>query len=1023
MALDQNITYRVNVDDSNFQAKLTQMRASLDSTIGMGGGMMGGGPMMYGMMGMMGGGGAGQAMSLGGLADFGSMVRPVTYTPPAIAMQPHFGMIAVQQSLSQAGLGMFGPGAASVGATMRGFARGGIRGAWNAPNAIPDNISVAEYMNMSNRQFGAAFGDAMAVGGLTVASTAVGLGAGGIGSAAGAALFSSGVGKFVGGLLGGAVLGTVASQYFGEVSDFMAENRAIQTALSAGSFRFMTGGADVDRVTGRGMSLEGRQRTAAYIQDLTMNDLRYGANEYRQILEGGMQMDLFSGTRDVDDFKGKFKGLVENLKTVTSTLHTSLKEGLEVMRGFRDMGVTDPGEVNRLVLSSEMRGRTSGRTGMEMLAIGQTGAELFRGTGITMERGFELNQMNAAAVRSGLNTGLLSRESVAQAGGELALAQQMTANTLASFQTSYGRAAMMANFNPATGQMNPNMVNNLLSGNTLQNIAGATHLGPAGMIAFQARQEELISQMNPQQMQLFGISNRMGLARHLMSAYGVGAEDAYRFTSQREGMSKSQIDADLAMMRQNPEEYKQNQMAAMEAMRVQAGMEDIRSRFSPGRMIGNWFTRNLVAPVGRVFTGISGDIERGVESLGLGLRGVAVGETSGITAGMAAEGEKILESSGEGKGVLLDARGSFYQRNILGQSSEGLLHNIEQGAQRQEDGTYTYRGSKIGVFKTREEAEAAAVKSGRAVSLLGTTTAFGGGEQYVTITDQEAKKAADAARGLQVSSAEAKAVENVKLDIATGSRMMDATNMADAVSAFSGGKFTFGQLRDLSDADFKEKTGLDRGTQKALLSRYVNTFAASGSSLKKEWAAEQDSAAFADASAGASKDALDRAQAAKQELIKKIMSEGGLVPEEKNLRTADGGRMTRGAFQEKLLDDPELIQTLVSGGMTDKEKVATLRSKGIFGAEGIVKNLAETSKSWTTGALSDDIKVLAAQSARARAASGASGAGGPSATVGEVSKETMTQIETMSKQLESSYKTLIALQTQLNGLIKEGRGH
>ena len=68
------------------------------------------------------------------------------------------------------------------------------------------------------------------------------------------------------------------------------------------------------------------------------------------------------------------------------------------MKNFRDMGVTDPGQINGMLMGSEMRGRMSGRTGMEMMAIGQTGAEMFRGTGISMERNFELNQMNATNI-------------------------------------------------------------------------------------------------------------------------------------------------------------------------------------------------------------------------------------------------------------------------------------------------------------------------------------------------------------------------------------------------------------------------------------------------------------------------------------------------------------------------------------------------------------------------------------------------------------------------------------------------
>ena len=103
--LDKNVNYRVNIDDADFQAKLSQMRASIDMTMGgMGGVGLGGMGMSMGRMGgfggmMMGGSPGGQMMQ--GLADFGTQIRPVTYTPPAIAMNFRRDNISICQSHSR----------------------------------------------------------------------------------------------------------------------------------------------------------------------------------------------------------------------------------------------------------------------------------------------------------------------------------------------------------------------------------------------------------------------------------------------------------------------------------------------------------------------------------------------------------------------------------------------------------------------------------------------------------------------------------------------------------------------------------------------------------------------------------------------------------------------------------------------------------------------------------------------------------------------------------------------------------
>lgn len=691
MAFDQNIRYKVSVDDSDFQSKLSNLRASLDMTMGgmsgMGGIGMGGGAGFTGMMGAMmapqGGYGAGS-----GLADFGSQIRPITYTPPAISMQPHFGMAVLQQSTGQAVLGAMGPLGLGVQAAAN-FARNPFG---SQPNVVPQNMSMSEYMTLSTRSFATRLGDAASTAGLVGAGTAAGLVGSGMGAAAGEFLGGT-LGSVAGGLAGGMLVGQVVSS----TGEMMAQNRGIQTQLAAGSFRFMTGGKDVDPLTGRGFSRAARAEVADFVQSKELKDLRFGMPEMREILESGMQLDMFSGTRDVQDFKQKFSGLVDTMKVITSTLHTSVKEGMEVMRGFRDIGVTDPGQMSKMTLQAETTGRMAGRTGMEMLSLGQAGAEIFRGTGVSMQLGAEANMQNVAMVRQMLNMGTINRDTVAQAGGENSLAQQMTASALAATQSAVGRGLLLGSFDPKSGGLRPDLFGGMARGGLVGVMGRAASMSPQQIMHVQAHEEDMISSMNPMQLQLFGMQGDLMQAKMVADAFGgkpgtpgyqTALEDSFINAEKRRGVPIAAIRANLGLLHTDPQKLKESQEAAMTSMAQQAAYEDVRNNFNPLRAASNLVRRTLIQPIQRAFTDISTDIGVRAERLGMSLMGAALPTETGADRTTYERGRRLIESTAGGADALtqgtslgvIDASGSLYQRLALGggQSGEAMARSFER---------------------------------------------------------------------------------------------------------------------------------------------------------------------------------------------------------------------------------------------------------------------------------------------------------------------------------------------------------
>lgn len=766
---DQNITYRVNVDDSNFQAKLSQMRASMDMAIG---GMGGGGLSTYsafmaprGSYGGQVGGISPYGMGIGAggsLADFGAQITPVTYTPPAIAMQPHFGMIAIQQSTPQAFAGSMGLagaaaynfsgiGAATAGGAFVGGVLGGPVGmlggaAFGAAastarfvasggmnrDLIPQEMTVKDYSQLSARTLGTRVGDAAATTALFAGTTGASIGAGLIAGAAGA------------GLLGSLAV-TLPIDYVGtKVFERMTDNRAMQSALEAGSFRFVSGGKDVDPYTGRGFSRAARADVAKAVQGMEVSDIRYGMDEYKQILEGGMQMNLFSGAGDAESFKTKFKGLVDTLKTVTSVLHTSLQEGMQAIRGFQDMGITSPGDISAAAFRADAMGRAAGRTGMEMLAIGQTGAEMFRGTGVRMGLGAELNQMNTVMIRSLMNqtdangNPLLSRETVAQAGGELEMAKQATANALAFTQTAFGRGVLMAATRGGAAA-DPGSI----AGGTAMSLMGRAAGMSAGQIFhFEANQEEIIGKMSAMGLQGFAIGGYMAQARTLAGAgMGIDFKDAFIALQKRNGVGIEDIHRQIAMLESDPSKLTKD-MEDNAARAVAAkGLEDYRNTVGL-KAISNAFTKTFVEGPKNALMDLSASVGESVDRAADYVTG---GNTTATNKLLTQERVQRGRDLVEGKTIdqmgamtgtyVIDASGNYFQNKFGGATGKTLADAILSN-KANEQGVIEYEGLSARTFKSVDDLQKFAAEQGKVYTILSTSAKGPGGSVLAVPTSQ-----------------------------------------------------------------------------------------------------------------------------------------------------------------------------------------------------------------------------------------------------------------------------------------------
>jgi hypothetical protein len=505
--------------------------------------------------------GAGSALSA-----IGSMLRPITYTPPAHMYTGYYGQYQMQT------------GPIRELAIMAGMAQ------------IPRGINAYQYghnaaSNLADRAVGLT-GGAVSVGAGMAGGYAGGIAGSAIGTSIGA-FFGGPIGASIGGTLGG-LAGNLLGYTEGSdlVENGLMQRRNINAFLETASHRYVGAGSSMaDPRLGGGMSASARRSAVDAIKGMDLRDPTMGMEDLSTILQGATQMGLFAGTRDIDDFKKKFKNIVEGVKSVATTLNTTLEEGLQVMKDFKAIGI-DPSQMASIGLQASALGKVAGRTGQEMVGIGLQGAELFRGTGVEMNIGYQANVMNMAAIRSARDAGIISQEAVSQAGGEEAMAQRMTAGGLQFMQSNMGKGLMTAFYGKNGFDEEAFKKNAFSGGASVEELAtmGDQNMGdPRNLVRFTVDQAKTASAAG----KTFGgrgnemgqIMAAVGSAKLLMR--GLGEEETqanintytkYALMTEQ-GLSNDEADLKINLMKNAPKEF-QDKLKAINATEIQQTMDE-----------------------------------------------------------------------------------------------------------------------------------------------------------------------------------------------------------------------------------------------------------------------------------------------------------------------------------------------------------------------------------------------------------------------------------------------------------------
>lgn len=555
---DQGITYGYG-DQSSYQ---TQLRATYGDN-----------PLFA--MGGFGGGGGGYGPQ-GGIAGIGSQIAPMRYTAPAFVVTGYSGRFAQQTGITADVKNLVG-----LGPNIRGSRDYDITR--NAAGDLGERV------------------------GLGVGGAGLSLLEGAVGSVASDALgFIPGIGAYL-----------LAGKFTDQVRQAVSERREVEGYLANNSDRFFSTSArgdEVDPRRGTGMSTKARQDVAEYMRGLDVADPMMTMQDLTRVLKSSTEAGLFTGTASVDDFKKKFKDIVENVKVVATTLHQTLEEGVKTMQDLRSLGI-DPSQARGVVLNAESLGRAAGRSAGEMMNLGMQGGELFRGTGVSMQIGFQSNMMNAASIRAMRDAGLISQETIAQAGGEDALSQRLTATSLGFSQSSFGRGVAGAYFGgagaDASGFNQGSFEKMMHGGMNVDQMYGAVAQGfgtPGSIVKYEAHQTEIASEVGKayggQGQQLAMLVAAMPHAKMLADTTGASVEDSLKNVLMKEmNVPEEAANTLIASIKGSQQIFESKQRSIQQTMNDQliqvANQNAVTSRsFS---QLGDYYKATFIDPLVRPF--------------------------------------------------------------------------------------------------------------------------------------------------------------------------------------------------------------------------------------------------------------------------------------------------------------------------------------------------------------------------------------------------------------------------------------
>ena len=122
-------------------------------------------------------------------------------------------------------------------------------------------------------------------------------------------------------------------------------------------------------------------------------DVRFGIEDLSQLLASGQSMDMFAGTRSVDEFRSRFRSMMEQVRSITRVFQQTTGEAMETLGQLGQMGPAQA--MGGRIADIHALSRMGGMPAQQAMAIGMGGAQMAAAAGIPMAAGFDAMTRNA----------------------------------------------------------------------------------------------------------------------------------------------------------------------------------------------------------------------------------------------------------------------------------------------------------------------------------------------------------------------------------------------------------------------------------------------------------------------------------------------------------------------------------------------------------------------------------------------------------------------------------------------------
>lgn len=289
----------------------------------------------------------------------------------------------------QMGMGFAGAGMAGLGvASSLGMVGGGVGMA----------ASMMDPMGLALRMGSGAFG--LAGGGMGGLAAGIGAAALPLGLAYGATRY----------------VGALGQNFMGGIQDQMALNSNLRQ-----NFNFLGG----QGAYGRGFSQGQMGQIGGMVSQEARSNLFTSQGELNQVIAGGAQMGTFTGVRDVESFRQRFREMITTLRTVQRELGGSLTEAQEFISQSRQAGIFGSTQATRFASTIRATSASTGFDQGQLVQLAANGAAISRSFGGNGSQGAFGALRGISTVSTAMNNGMISESMLSEATGGLTGADAM----------------------------------------------------------------------------------------------------------------------------------------------------------------------------------------------------------------------------------------------------------------------------------------------------------------------------------------------------------------------------------------------------------------------------------------------------------------------------------------------------------------------------------------------------------------------------------------------------------------------